>query len=99
MNRSIGDAIENERFERYVIHSAEDYFGPIARYQLLDEAPTVFYHDDSFISQAFPYTCQFTAIVPTVLQGISSALTKLSRVCDSLGVTENYSYLHMVHLL
>lgn len=50
MNRSIGDAIENERFERYVIHSAEDYFGPIARYQLLDEAPTVFYHDHSFIS-------------------------------------------------
>ena len=41
MNRSIGDAIENERFERYVIHSAEDYFGPIARYQLLDEAPAV----------------------------------------------------------
>lgn len=42
MHRSIGDAIENERFERYVIHSAEDYFGPIARYQLIDEAPTVF---------------------------------------------------------
>ena len=54
MHRSIGDAIENERFERYVIHSAEDYFGPIARYQLLDEAPTVFYHDSFIHIIGFP---------------------------------------------
>lgn len=37
----IGDAMENDRLDQYIIHSAEDYFGPIARYQLLDEAPTV----------------------------------------------------------
>lgn len=41
VNSEIGDAIENDRLERYIIHSAEDYFGAIARYQLLDEAPTV----------------------------------------------------------
>ena len=41
INRTISDALENERFERYTIHSAEDYFGPIAKYHLLDEPPTV----------------------------------------------------------
>lgn len=46
MNSSeIGDAIENDRLTLYVIHSAEDYFGSIAKFQLLDEAPTVMkYH-------------------------------------------------------
>ena len=41
MDRAISDAIENDRPNQYLIHSAEDYFGCIAKYQLLDEAPTV----------------------------------------------------------
>ena len=40
-NREIGDAIENDRLKLYMIHSAEDYFGSIAKFQLLDEAPSV----------------------------------------------------------
>ena len=40
--REIGDAIENDRLKLYLIHSAEDYFGSIAKFQLLDEAPSVF---------------------------------------------------------
>lgn len=41
IHREIGDAIENDRLKLYVIHSAEDYFGSIAKFQLLDEAPSV----------------------------------------------------------
>ena len=41
IDRAISDAIENDRPNQYLIHSAEDYFGCIAKYQLLDEAPTV----------------------------------------------------------
>ena len=37
----MSDAIENDRFEPYVVHSAEDFYGVIAKYQLLDEVPTV----------------------------------------------------------
>lgn len=39
--RDLSDAIENDRFEPYVVHSAEDFYGVIAKYQLLDEVPTV----------------------------------------------------------
>ena len=41
IHREIGDAIENDRLKLYVIHSAEDYFGSIAKFKLLDEAPSV----------------------------------------------------------
>lgn len=89
--------MENDRLDQYIIHSAEDYFGPIARYQLLDEAPTVSLYS-CYDLQSYPFTCQFTSTVPTVLQGISNAITKLKRVCESLGVTENYAHLFNVLL-
>ena len=41
MGRDLSDAIENDRFEPYLVHSAEDFYGVIAKYQLLDEVPTV----------------------------------------------------------
>ena len=39
--RDISDALENDRFTPYSAPSAEDYFGSIAKFQLLDETPSV----------------------------------------------------------
>ena len=89
----IGDAIENDRLERYVIHSAEDYFGAIARYQLLDEAPTVgvfdgVQHRSTLISASSRAQCRPSC-------SASPIPSRSSRVCvralASLRTTPSYS--------
>ena len=95
--RDVGDAVENERFERYTIHSAEDFFGPISKYHLLDETPTVGARK-ARKSQSFPYVCEFTGTVPTVLQTISNAMSRFGRITSSLGVTDSYTPRHQVRV-
>lgn len=95
--RDVGDAVENERFERYTIHSAEDFFGPISKYHLLDETPAVDARGAREL-QSFPYVCEFTGTVPTVLQTISNAMLRFGRITTSLGVTDSYSPLYQVRV-
>lgn len=41
IGRDISDALENDRFTPYSVPSAEDYYGSIAKFQLLEETPSV----------------------------------------------------------